>query len=50
MKKCICLMLAVILTVLCTACGSFEKVDLQDAIVIPQDGMIGEHTFAQMQK
>ncbi len=50
MKRCICLMLAVILTVLCAACGSFEKVNLRDAIAIPQDGIIAEEIFAQMQQ
>ena len=50
MKKTICLILAVVLILLCTACGSFEKVDLQDAITIPQDGIIGENILAQMQK
>lgn len=49
MKRVICLILAV-LSLLCTACGSFEKVDLQDAIAIPQDGIIGESILAQMQK
>ncbi len=50
MKRTICLILAVVLTLLCTACGSFEKVDLQEAIAIPQDGLIEEHIFQQMQK
>ena len=50
MKKYICFMLAVLLTISCSACGSFEKVDLQDAIAIPQDGIIGENILAQMQK
>ena len=50
MNRCICLMLAVILTVLCAACGSFEKVDLQEAVAIPQDGIVAEEIFAQMQQ
>ncbi len=50
MKRVICLILAVMLMLLCTACGSFEKVDLQDAIAIPQDGIISENILTQMQK
>lgn len=50
MKRYICLILAVLLVVLCTACASFEKVDLQDSIAIPQDGIVGENVLAQMQK
>ncbi len=50
MKRVICLILVVILAVLCTACGSFEKVDLQDAIDIPQDGIIEANILEQMQK
>ena len=50
MKRVICLILAVVLMLLCTACGSFEKVDLQDAIDIPQDGIIEANILEQMQK
>ena len=50
MKKTLCLILAVVLAIMNTACGSFEKVDLQDAIAIPQDGIIEENILAQMQK
>ena len=50
MKRVICLILVVVLAVLCTACGSFEKVDLQDAIAIPQDGIIEANILEQMQK
>ena len=49
MKRIICLILAVVLILLCTACGSFEKVDLQEAIAIPENGMIEENILAQMQ-
>ncbi len=50
MKRTICLILAVVLMLLCTACGGFEKVDLQDAIDIPQDGIIEANILEQMQK
>ncbi len=50
MKKTICLILALLLTFLCTACGSFEKVDLQDSIAIPQNGIIEESVFTLLQK
>lgn len=50
MKRYLCLILALLLTLLCTACGSFEKVDLQEPINIPQDGIITENTLQQMQK
>ena len=50
MKKCICLFLVLLLVACCAACGSFGKVDLQDDIAIPQDGVIGENILAQMQK
>ena len=50
MKRYICLILAVVLMLLCTACGSFEKVDLQDAIDIPQDGIIEASILERMQK
>ena len=50
MKKCICLILALLLLLICAACGSFGIVDLQDAIDIPQDGIIKKDIMTRMQK
>ena len=50
MKRYICLILAVLLTVSCTACGSFGKVDLQDSMAVPQDGVIEKAVIARLQK
>ena len=50
MKKWICLALTVLTVLSCSACGSFGKVDLQDAVSIPQSGIIEENVLAQMQK
>lgn len=49
MKKLFALLLmAVLVLSLCACGGNFGKVDLQDAIAIPEDGMIAESVVAQI--
>jgi len=48
MKKLICLALSILLIFSCTACGGFQKIDLQDTIPIPEDGMIAKKTMQQL--
>lgn len=49
MKKSICLLLVIaILLALCACQGNFGKVNLQDAIAIPEDGIIKQSTIEQI--
>lgn len=49
MKKSICLLLVMaLLLTLCACQGNFGKVNLQDAIAIPEDGTIKQNTIEQI--
>ena len=51
MKRLICLLMSILMLISLTACGgTFAQVDLQDTIMIPEDGIIGKEIMKTIQE